>query len=198
VRTVTLTLTDNLGATITRNLTFGAANRYLYSVPQVDLFGKRWVEYTLTATDGSQTTTLGPVRVTLTDAATDPVRLNLTEGQFVSGPVRVQGTSDAAPGALALSADGAALDSATPSLEAGPIFAFEATNTDAFFRNGVKLGDDVLKIFDEGYYERIVTVDAAVPVTRVEKGKPSPSPSRLAPRPSPAATRTRTTTTSRR
>lgn len=172
VRTVTLTLTDNLGATITRNLTFGAANRYLYSVPQVDLFGKRWVEYTLTATDGSQTTTLGPVRVTLTDAATDPVRLNLTEGQFVSGPVRVQGTSDAAPGALALSADGAALDSATPSLEAGPIFAFEATNTDAFFRNGVKLGDDVLKIFDEGYYERIVTVDAAVPVTRVEKGKP--------------------------
>ena len=172
VRTVTLTLTDNLGATITRNLTFGAANRYLYAVPQADLFGKRWVEYTVTATDGSQTSTLGPVRVPLTDATTDPVRLNLTDGQFVSGQVRVQGTSDAAAGSLALTADGSVLAATTPSLEDGPIFAFEATNTDAFFRNGVLLGDDVLKIFDEGYYERIVTVDAAVPVTRVEKGKP--------------------------
>ncbi len=171
VRTVTLRMTDNLGATDERDLVFEAANRYHYSVPAADLFGKRWIEYTVIASDGTQESTLGPVRVDLLDGDPDPVRINLAEGQFVGGEVRVSATADAPGADVELTVDGEPVAGAVPSLETGPVFAFEATNTDAFFRNGVKLGDDVLRIFDEGYYSRIVTVDATVPVDRVVPGQ---------------------------
>ena len=59
-----------------------------------------------------------------------------------------------------------------PALERTPIFAFEATNTDAFFRNGVKLGDEVLTVFEEGFYDRLVTVPTKVPVEEIAKGQP--------------------------
>lgn len=171
VRTVTLRMRDNLGATETRNLAFEAANRYYYSVPAADLFGKRWIEYTLIASDGSQEAELGPVRVDLVDGEPDPVRINLVEGQFVGGDARISATADGGGSELELTIDGEPVADAVPSLETGPVFAFEATNTDAFFRNGVKLGDEVLRIFDEGYYSRIVTVDATVPVERVVPGQ---------------------------
>ncbi|MFC8681643.1 metallophosphoesterase [Microbacterium ureisolvens] len=171
VRTVTLRMTDNLGATEERNLVFEAANRFHYSVPAADLFGKRWIEYTVIASDGAQESELGPVRVDLVDGDPDPVRINLAEGQFVGGEVRVSATADTPGADVELVVDGEPIAGAVPSLETGPVFAFEATNTDAFFRNGVKLGDDVLRIFDEGYYSRIVTVDATVPVDRVVPGQ---------------------------
>ncbi|TQJ31306.1 lamin tail domain-containing protein [Microbacterium sp. SLBN-146] len=171
VRSVTLSLTDNLGATETRSLGFDAANRYYYSVPAADLFGKRWIEYTVIASDGSQESALGPVRVDLLEGEPDAVRLNLVEGQFLGGEHRVTATADSGP-APELTIDGTPVADPIPSLETGPVFAFEATSTDAFFRNGVLLGDDVLKVFDEGYYSRIVTVDATVPVDRVVPGEP--------------------------
>ncbi|WP_261167023.1 lamin tail domain-containing protein [Microbacterium sp. Marseille-Q6965] len=170
VRTVTLRLTDNLGATETRSLRFDAANRFSYSVPTADLFGKRWIEYTIVASDGWQESTLGPVRVDLTEGDGDPVRINLADGQHVGGDTRVSATSDAGGPGVVLAIDGAPAADPVASLETGPVFAFEATNTDAFFRNGVKLGDEVLRIFDEGYYSRVVTVDATVPVDAVVRG----------------------------
>jgi hypothetical protein len=172
VRTVTLSLTDNLGATETRNLVFAGTDRYTYAVPAADLFGKRWIEYTLTASDGVQESRLGPVRVDLAPGATDGVRINLGDGQIVGGQTRVSAATDGDPSRLGLAIDGTAVADAAVSLETGPVFAFEATSTDAFFRNGVKLGDDVLRIFDEGYYSRIVTVDATVPVDRVTPDTP--------------------------
>ncbi|HWV50492.1 MAG TPA: lamin tail domain-containing protein, partial [Microbacterium sp.] len=167
VRSVELELVDNLGATQSRDLTVEASDRFHYSVPAADLFGKRWIEYSVTASDGLQQSTLGPVRVELVEGEPEPVRLNLTDGQFVAGAVRVSATGDD----VTLEIDGTEVEDAVASLETGPVFAFEATNTDAFFRNGVKLGDEVLKIFDEGYYARIVTVDATVPVDRVAPGE---------------------------
>lgn len=171
VRRVTLTVTDDLGGTDTRNLTFSAAGRYLYSIPSVDVYGKRWVEYTVTAGDGGQVSTLGPVRLTLDSADVEPVRLNVADGQFVNGQTPVVATTDGDVGALDLSIDGAQVADGTASLEKAPVFAVEATATDAFFRNGIKLGDNVLKIFDGGFYDRIVTVDASVPVEDVVKGE---------------------------
>lgn len=171
VRRVTLTLTDDLGATETRDLTFTTPGRYLYSIPSVDVYGKRWLEYSVAAGDGSQLTTLGPVRLTLDDTPDDPVRLNVAEGQFVGGQTPLVATTDGDPASLSLSIDGEPAGEAIPSLERAPRFAIEATSTDAFFRNGIKLGDNVLTVFDEGYYDRIVTVDAEVPVQEVVRGE---------------------------
>lgn len=131
----------------------------------------QWVEYTLVASDGAAESTLGPVRVDLVEGEPDAVRINLADGQVLGGQARVSATADAGAQGLELTIDGAPVADPVASLETGPVFAFEATNTDAFFRNGVKLGDEVLRIFDEGYYARIVTVDATVPVERVVPGE---------------------------
>lgn len=171
VRRVTLTVTDDLGGSETRDLIFAAAGRYLYAIPEVDVYGKRWIEYTVTASDGAQTASLGPVRVTLDDSAVEPVRLNVADGQYVNGQTPVVATTDGDVQSLSLGIDGTAVTDGTASLEKAPVFAIEATATDAFFRNGIKLGDNVLKIFDEGYYDRIVTVDAEVPVDDVVHGQ---------------------------
>lgn len=172
VRRVTLEVTDNLGHSETRNLTFGTADEYRHTIPQVDLFGKQWIEYTVSAGDGHQSSTLGPVRVALTNGELDPVRLNVNDGQYVSGQTPLVATSSDNVVGLSLSVDGAAVNDGVRSLERAPKFAIEATATDAFFRNGIKHGDNVLRIFDEGYYDKIVTVDAEVPMNEVLPGEP--------------------------
>ncbi|AEG43896.1 lamin tail domain-containing protein [Isoptericola variabilis] len=171
VRTVALTIADDVGEPTTRHLRFDAPNRYAFTVPAVDLYGKAWVEYTVTASDGTHTSTLGPVRVQLEESEPAPVRLNVADGQHVGGATRVAGTTSGDPAGLSLAIDGEPVDGLTPALEAPALFAFEATNTDAFFRNGVKLGDDVLTIFDEGFYSRIETVTSEVPVERIARGE---------------------------
>lgn len=172
VRTVELTLDTDVDEPRTQLLRFDAPDRYGYTIPSVDLFGKQWVEYSLVVRDGAHTVTYGPVRVPLRKDTPDPVRLNVEDGQYVGGTTRVAGTTDGDPADLRVEVDDRPVSGTTPSLEKAPVFAFEATNTDAFFRNGVKLGDDVLTIFDEGYYARIVTVPSAVPVDRIRKGEP--------------------------
>ena len=172
VRRVTLQVVDNLGHSETRNLTFAAADQYRHTIAQVDLFGKQWIEYTVIAGDGHQSSTLGPVRVTLHDGQLDPVRVNVTDGQYVSGQTPLVATSQQNDPGLSLSVDGNVVTDGVRSLEQAPRFAIEATATDAFFRNGIKHGDNVLRIFDEGYYDKIVTVDAEVPMGEVLPGEP--------------------------
>ena len=171
VRTVALTLTTNVDAPVTHLLTASAPHRFGYSIPAVDLLGKRWVEYTVRASDGTHTTTSETVRLELGDGQPDAVRLDVRDGQFVGGATRVAATTEGDPADLGLAIDGEPVGSVVPSLEKAPVFAFEATSTDAFFRNGVKLGDQVLTIFDEGFYSRVETVTAEVPVDQVLRGR---------------------------
>lgn len=172
VRTVELTIENNVDEPATRLLRFDAPSRYGYTIPAVDLFGKRWVQYTLRATDGTNETVLGPVRVQLRDGEPAPVRLDLADGQYVAGTTRVTATTAADPTGLAIDIDGDPVTATVPSLEQSPVFTFEATNTDAFFRNGVRLGDEVLHIFDEGFYDRRETVATPIPIDSVVKGEP--------------------------
>lgn len=171
VRTAELTLATDVGDPVTRSLRFDSPDRFVHTVPSVDLYGKQWVDYTLVVFDGTRTTTLGPVRVDLSDGPRPPVRLNHADGDFVSGTTPLTATTDGDPSDLSLSVDGAPVADVVPSLEASPRFAFEATNTDAFFRNGVKIGDEVLTVFDEGFYERTETIAADVPLERVVRGE---------------------------
>lgn len=171
VRTAELTLATDVGDPITRSLRFESPDRFVYTIPSVDLYGKQWVDYTLEVSDGTHATTLGPVRVELADGPRPPVRLNHADDDFVSGDTPLTATTDGDPSGLALAIDGQQVDDVVPSLEASPRFAFEATNTDAFFRNGVKIGDEVLTVFDEGFYERTETVAADVPLEQVVRGR---------------------------
>lgn len=169
VRTVTLTLTTSAGDSRTVNLTASAdGTGYSYAYPQVDLTGKTWVEYSLSASDGTTTSTLAPARLTVTRPAVAPVRSNLAEGQWVSGTTDIVGSGQATP--LGLAVDGATCPP-VPSLESAPAFAMEATGVDVFFQNAIMYGGSPLKIFDDGIYSGWETISSPVPLEGFAPGQ---------------------------
>ena len=170
VRTATLELRNDVDETPLRiNLTDDGTGVFRHTVKAVDLTGKRWYAYSVTATDGTNTTTTDERRIAVEGTSDDPVRLNLADGQFVRGEAEVVASGDAYPSPLTLSIDGAKVET-TASLESRPVFVFEATNVNYYFKNGVLVGDDVLTIFDKGTvgWE---TISTAVPLDYLERGK---------------------------
>ncbi|WP_219633572.1 metallophosphoesterase [Nocardioides marinisabuli] len=177
VRTVELTLETDQDTASSRYLEFGAPDRYSYEVPAVDLYGKRWVEYSVRTSDGTNTSSLGPVRVQLSPDDQAPLRLNVQDGQYVGATTRLSATASGdtqdtgGTEDLGIAVDGTRVSPTVPTLEAEPLFAFEATSTDAFFRNGVRIGEEVLTIFDEGFYDRVETVSTPVPLRHLTRGE---------------------------
>lgn len=169
-RTVTLSLANDVdGAFTPINLSDAGDGSYVHTINAVDLLGKSWFEYAVTASDGTNVTGTDTVRVAVAGANTDPLRLNLEEGAFVGGITTVVGAGDEHPAEIELDVDGEPLETVT-SLEAEPVFAFEASNTDYYFKNGVRIGDDVLSIFDEGTYANWETITTPVPLSYVREG----------------------------
>nr|WP_244962876.1 metallophosphoesterase [Cryobacterium roopkundense] len=171
-RTVTLHLKSNLDADFTPfNLTTDAAGAYRHDLQQVDLTAKRWFEYFFTASDGRNDSSTPVTRVALTGVDDSPVRLNVTDGQFLTGTTVISAAGDAGPAAtpVSLSIDGAPV-ATQPELEAAPQFVFDVTAVNTFFKNGVLVGEDVLRIFDDGIPEGWETIATPVPLTNVTRG----------------------------
>nr|WP_311200138.1 metallophosphoesterase [Microbacterium enclense] len=169
VRTATLELRNDVDETPLRiNLTDDGQGVFRHTVKAVDLTGKRWYAYAVTVTDGTNVTTAAERRVDIDGISSDPVRLNVEDGQFVRGATEVVASGDAYPSPLTLSIDGAQVDT-TASLESRPVFVFETTNVNYYFKNGVRIGDDVLAIFDKGTvgWE---TISTAIPLDYLERG----------------------------
>jgi hypothetical protein len=144
---------------------------YSHEIAGVDLYGKSWLEYTLEARDGTNTVTTTTRRVTVTHDDPQPVRLNVTEAQWLRGTSRIAAAAATPPGA-SLDIDGAAVPGTTRSLEREPYFAFDAGGVNTFFRNGVLVGSDILTIFDEGIFEGVDTITTEVPLGYVTAGQP--------------------------
>ncbi|WP_062077256.1 metallophosphoesterase [Demequina globuliformis] len=157
-----------------------------------DTLGRSQIHYRITAWDGSQRTTTDQATLTsrVSDAAVrvggghegvplgadlvvDPLPLVLTrlDGDVVAGEVDVVAAGDAFPEELTLAIDGSEVEG-VPSLEHEPVFAFDATLTDPYFRNGVRMGEDVLHVFDTGTYGATETVETSIPLGEIEPGVP--------------------------
>ncbi|GHD13794.1 lamin tail domain-containing protein [Zhihengliuella salsuginis] len=171
VKTVTLNLHNDVDTDPIRlNMLATGADRYTYAVASADLTGKGWYEYTVTVSDGTRQTTTEPRRTPVDGASTDPVRLNVEDGQFVGGTTTVSAAGEEYPSPIQLSIDGN--DVATrASLESEPYFVFEVSQTDYYFRNGVRIGDDTLHIFLEGTYGDTETMAVPVGLEYIEQGQ---------------------------
>ncbi|QOR69306.1 lamin tail domain-containing protein [Ruania alkalisoli] len=175
VRTATLSLTNDIDVAADApprevNLTHAGDNLYRTTVSAVDLTGKSSYTYSLTITDGTNSQTTETVQVPVAGASTEPVRLNVTDGQFVSGTTSISAAGEAYPPTLDLAIDGTSVDTEA-GLERAPQFVFEVSQTDFYFRNGVRIGEDVLYIFDEGTYANTVTMSTPVPLEYVTQGE---------------------------
>ncbi|WP_423920359.1 lamin tail domain-containing protein [Frigoribacterium sp. 2-23] len=152
--------------------TAGPRDTYTWSVPGVDLYGKSWLRYSLTATDGTNAVTTDPRTVTIPGRDDAPVRLNVTDGQGLRGTVPVAAAGTTTPPDLRLDIDGETVTGATRALEREPYFAFEAGGVNTYFRNGVLIGRDILTIFDDGIFEGVETITTKVPLSYVTAGEP--------------------------
>src|SRR5699024_4190065 len=95
VRTVTLNLQSNADDAAQQFvLRAGDDHTYTYELPEADLTGKRFYDYSFTVSDGTNEFTTDTQRVTAEGVDDAPVRLNLDEDQWVSGTTAVIGASD--------------------------------------------------------------------------------------------------------
>lgn len=166
VRTVTLHIkssADQDARDINLTLVDGL---YKWELPAADITGKSWFEYSLSVSDGTNTTNSATVRANIDGANTDPVRLNLEENQWVNGTTDIIGASDNFGEKVEMLIDDAPV-AATSSLPAAPTFAMEVTQTDVFFRNGILAGGEELLIFDKGTYANTETISTAVPLYHI-------------------------------
>jgi LPXTG-motif cell wall-anchored protein len=168
-RTATLTLSNDVDAQpVAITLQDSGDGVYSHVIPAVDLTGKASFEYSVTASDGTNETVLETVRVRVRGVDTSPVRLNVAEGQYVSKTTEVIAAGDEYPADLDLTIDGEPAETA-PSLERAPVFAFDVTGVNYYFKNGVRVGDDVLRIFDDTINDW-TSLATPVPLSHVVQG----------------------------
>ena len=196
VRSVTLELSTDLEPEpVVHELEVDEVGLYAFELAAAHTVGRSSITYRFTVSDGhasvsTQPVTLtraaepAPVRLRATDAWSVSTRLDvestrvgtlgvpepLSGTQVVAGDVTLVAAADRGeePG---IEVDGSALDT-HPELEHAPVFAFDATLTDAYFRNGVVLDDELLTVFDLGYYSDRRVVETVVPLERVNPGEP--------------------------
>ncbi|GAA1743823.1 lamin tail domain-containing protein [Aeromicrobium alkaliterrae] len=174
VRTVTVEVSNDVDTEPRRvNLVHGASDTAAYGtvVHPADVAGKRWFEYVVEASDGTSVTRTETRRVLVDGASTDPVRLNVADGDFVGGTTTISAAGESYPPSIELAIDGTPV-ATRASLEQTPYFVFEVSQTDFYFRNGVRIGDEILHVFDEGTYERTETIAVPVPLTFITQGEP--------------------------
>ncbi|NIK77137.1 hypothetical protein FHS15_002262 [Paenibacillus castaneae] len=116
---------------------------YHYKLSSADLIGRSYIEYYFSASDGMNVVETPKYKVEITGGPDQSeLRLNVTDGDILSGAAIVKGTSqNAASSALTLSIDDKQLAGDTfPALENDAYFVFDAKNVDYYFKNGITMG----------------------------------------------------------
>ena len=182
---VTLFTRTNLSSSFTEHnlVKTQGSDSYTYVENTVNLIGVKSVDYYLEVSDG-----LNPVLTSATKTIEnpkfndDPVRLNVSNGQYVRGTVAVRGTTSQGKTTPTLKVDGTTVDGAatTKSLESEPYIAADVTQTDIFFMNsftkklvvsgtpdGTDWKNNVIGTFDDGTYGATSTVSFPVSLSDI-------------------------------
>ncbi|MNO21515.1 Endo-1,4-beta-xylanase A precursor [compost metagenome] len=120
---------------------------YHFALSSADLIGRSYIEYYFVVSDGTNETQTDTKRITITGGPDhSPLRLNLKDGELVSGATTIKGTAEqAAANALGLIIDNNAIsEELSSALEHDAYFVFEAKNVDYYFKNAVTMGPESL------------------------------------------------------
>ncbi|HWO95043.1 MAG TPA: lamin tail domain-containing protein [Bacillus sp. (in: firmicutes)] len=129
---------------------------YHYMIYSPDLIAKEYIEYYFNVSDGTNEVKSNTYKVKITsDKNPDKLRLNVKSGDILSGEEIIKATSDDATAEnVKLFIDDSELkDHTYNALEDESYLAFEVSNVNTFFQNGVTMGDEVLRIFDDWILE---------------------------------------------
>ncbi|WP_409344764.1 lamin tail domain-containing protein [Paenibacillus sp. MBLB4367] len=145
---------------------------YYYTIYSPELLGKTAITYYYEAGDGTNVTKSATKTIAIrSDRSEEPLRLNVNKDQVVTGATLLKGTSSlTAPEALELYVDGVKQTSTYGALEREAYFAFELKKTNLFFKNGVTMGNDILKVYDDET-DQYTTLSVPVQPERLIKGQ---------------------------
>ncbi|RFU69653.1 lamin tail domain-containing protein [Bacillus sp. V59.32b] len=121
---------------------------YHHTVYSPELIGKDWVEYYAMASDGANTVATEKQKVTITrEVSTTGLRLNVKDHDLLSGEKTIKATDDSEQPKLLI--DNKEINHTFKSMENKAYFAFDVKKTNLYFKNGVTMGNETLKIFDD-------------------------------------------------
>ncbi|WP_201319258.1 S-layer homology domain-containing protein [Paenibacillus sp. EPM92] len=124
---------------------------YHHKVFSPELIGRTYVDYYFAASDGTNTTTSPTYRLLITGGLdTSPLRMNVKDGDTLSGRYLLKTTSQsAAPSELSVAIDNEPAAPASIALENEAYFAFDVTAVNYWFKNAVTDGQEILFTFDD-------------------------------------------------
>lgn len=136
-----------------------------------DLLGRKYIEYYFEASDGPNTTTSAVTRVNVKEGQERaPLRLNMEDGDVISGTTALKGTSETAgPDTLQLKVDGQTVEGAYHALEDDAVFAFDAKDVNYYFKNAVTMGQEILYTFLDPI-TTYTTLSYPIESTRLKEG----------------------------
>ncbi|WP_199624191.1 lamin tail domain-containing protein [Paenibacillus alkalitolerans] len=125
---------------------------YHHKIYSPELIGKSYIDYYYVVSDGTHEVASDTYRIRIAGGPDrSALRLNVKEGEFVAGSYILKATSEQLPPEqLSLLIDDSEAGQDTyPALENDAYFAFDATGVNYYFKNGVTVGEEILRIFDD-------------------------------------------------
>lgn len=130
------------------NLTRTDENKFLKSKSNIDILNKKKFTYYFEASDGFNTVQTEEKTILNTDIAAD-AEFNIEDNQKIAGISSVIAAGDK------IIIDGEDVSvKASKSINGVGKIAFDASQTDVFFKNAVAIGDKVIGILNEGTYDQ--------------------------------------------
>ncbi|PAF37937.1 hypothetical protein CHH69_09440 [Terribacillus saccharophilus] len=144
---------------------------YHHTVYTPELIAKDYVEYYVAATDGFNETKTETKRVSIErDQKESSPRLNVEEGQLISGTYKLKATSDTTDQETALLIDGKEVKQTDKALETEAYFAFDVNGINTYFQNAVIQDGEVLRIFDD-WIDTYTTITVPVDPDTLKEGQ---------------------------
>lgn len=148
----------------------GDNDEFLYTVYTPELIGQKQLEYYLVASDGKNEsrTNLKTLSIEHPHVQTG-LRLNVADEEVIAGEKIIKATADEYTNDIVLSVDDEEVQDTFRAMENEAYFAFDVTETNIYFQNGVTMGDEILTIFDDTYND-FVTLTVPIPADKLEIG----------------------------
>ncbi|QKY68669.1 lamin tail domain-containing protein [Lentibacillus sp. CBA3610] len=143
---------------------------YQHTIYEPELIGQENLDYYFVASDGQNqhTTETRTLSITHPNAETG-LRLNVGENELLSGEKVIKATEDDYTEDIELFLDDDQVTDTFMAMENEAYFAFDVSETNIFFQNGVTMGDEVLEIFDDTYND-FTTLTVPIPADKLEDG----------------------------
>ncbi|NPC94285.1 hypothetical protein HOO54_19200 [Bacillus sp. WMMC1349] len=144
---------------------------YHHQIFFAELIGKESLQYYMTASDGSHMTSTKKTTITMKQSVLKGLRLNVKNGDTVSGNILLKATSERPPDEINIRIDGQEQPLGKRMIEKKAYFAFDIKKTNLHFKNAVTIGRRVQKIFDDTYH-RYTTMTVPISPEEFTKGMP--------------------------